>query len=593
MTYCAAWKHDGKVFLIGDSITSSESNEDLLYGKSSFGEMEGLYSRYSTRETSQKIIKINDTTAVAYSCDDQKVVLEAISFFDYLDSLSLEDVLKTICGSFGTTFELIVISKVKGQNRIYHVKEGRYYSVEDFVDIGSGKDIQDFSFNVKKIIDDSNNKNTNDVEASLASIVSLIQCMSMKHKFIKYGVGGAFFGIYLERKIFWCKDIMYHFSNESDDKNIVSIISRMDTVFYASSFNEKMRYFFDESVQKQLEKNKYLLESIVKTLNTAIPQYFVFYDFHTNAYVFIITKGYSSTENVKFWIKRQAGEVKYAILSDPLVVDSLRNNSAVGQAIPSVRFIRSHPTPFENRESFIKKNKLEMLVQDLNLSYDLDFNYYKPTRKSSHKSPFDKFVSKYRNIIVIDSHYLDQLVEEKLKYYKLAAEQLGLDLDFKLKLEAIVTKFSRQIASDNFNEYLINILIKSSLSSYLQNVLRQWKNEHSNLVVTVDHTDNYLVSNIESLVKNYYTNESYFHLDKIILFCDDLKVNEFLQYVPTINFEKENVDIILIREINGLTKMDGKFIYIVSDTLISEMYELPLECQGYAEHLIYIDLMGK
>lgn len=78
--------------------------------------------------------------------------------------------------------------------------------------------------------------------------------------------------------------------------------------------------------------------------------------------------------------------------------------------------------------------------------------------------------------------------------------------------------------------------------------------------------------------------------DKLILFCDDKEVDGVLQLVPQSNFEMENVDIILIREINGLTKMDGRFRYTVADYMIGAMFGLYYDEIAYAESLIGDDL---
>jgi hypothetical protein len=117
-------------------------------------------------------------------------------------------------------------------------------------------------------------------------------------------------------------------------------------------------------------------------------------------------------------------------------------------------------------------------------------------------------------------------------------------------------------------------------------VLDEWKNNYNNLFIIEDSNHHYLAMNISSMVKNYYLNESFFHLDKLILFCDDEEVDGILQLAPQSNYEMENVDIILIREINGLTKMDGRFRYTVSDYMIGAMFGLTYEEVAYAESLI-------
>lgn len=591
MTYCFAWKKDEKVFLVADSVTSSLSNEDFLKGTSSFGEIEGLYSKYWMQETSQKIIKINKNTAVAYSCDNEKNVLDAIANFSYLEYTGLEDILQRICDSCNGGFELIVVSKVENQNKIYHLKDSSYTEVFDFVEIGSGKSIPYLSSSIKELIDIREEEKTSDTEIYLADIVSTLQCMSLKQNFIKYGVGGVYFGLYLDQDIKWCKDFMYHFTDSGANKQLVSLICRNDTIFYASSFNEKSGYFFEKFIQEKMRENRYILEAMVKTINTVIPNYLVYYDFSSNSRVFITLDGYSSTKEVKFWIKRHSNEVKYAILSSPEVIGKLEDKSRFDKFIPSTSMVQSQPTPFRFREEFIRNVGLEEIVLDLDLIYDLDFNYINLIREAPIKSIINKSVSEYRNIVVIDAHYLDNLIQEKIKFYRQTNLDLDLSLDLDLKLEPIVERFTRQIASTNFEEYSIYMLINKKLSPYLNQIIQEtWKEKYKNLFIVEDHEESYLTTNILSVIKDYYSTEAYFHIDKVILFCDDTDVNGVLQEViPYSNFEMENIDILLIREINHLTAMDGRFRYVVSDLLIGLMFGLSVQEISYAESLIEED----
>ncbi|TFE00696.1 hypothetical protein [Jeotgalibacillus salarius] len=587
MTYCVAWKKNEHVFLLADSITSTLLEEDFLTGTSSFGEIEGLYTNYWVRETSQKIIKVNENTAVAYSCNDEKLALDVINNFYYIDTVSIKEILYMICNSYTSDeFELIVISKTEDKNRIFHLKNSKFKEIEEFISIGSGNLIPNLSSAIKEVINEYDNENQNDNGIYLANVISTLQCMSLKHHYIQYGVGGAYFGLYLGDDIKWCKDLMYHFSNNIENKNVISLLCRYDTIFYASSYNGDYRYFFDKAIQKKLKENKYVLESIVKTLNTVIPHYVVFYDFQTNSRVFITINAFSVTDQIKLWIKRCANEVKYAILPSLNIATFLRDCSASNELIPLRYMINSSPTTFIPREEFIIENGLESLVLDLDLLYDFDFKYIRLRSDALIKKRLEGSISQYRNIIIIDAHYLDTLINEKITYYRQANIEMKLGLDLNLRLEPIVKKFATQIASDRFEDYSIQLLVNKRISSYLKTIIVDWKLRYHNFFITEDNNENYLTKNIVSTIKDFYKNESFFHIDKIILFCEDPRVNEILQLVPESNFEMENVDILLIREINLLTNMDGRFRYIMSDWLIGEMYDLPYDAIGYSEMLI-------
>ncbi|MGD6874601.1 hypothetical protein ACQCU1_20795 [Sutcliffiella horikoshii] len=584
MTYCAAWKKHGKVFLIADSVTSTLNKPDSK-SISSFGEVEGLYSNYWTRETSQKILKINDFLAVAYSCEDETVVLEAISYLKYVDQMPLPAILQMICNTYTNGFDLLIISKINNVNKIYHIHNAKYKEIDDFVDIGSGKTIPNLSKSFKEIIANYGEPHQSNYGIYLSDILSTIQCISIKNDFIRYGVGGMFFGIYLDYELEWSRDMLFHVTHGGDNKNLVSVICRNNTIYYASSFNEGIRYFFDGFIKEKVKENPYLLEAIVKTINTVVPYYIIYFDKLYNSRVMVIIKGYSSTDGIKFWIKRRSNEVKYAILTSPLITQYLEDGSASNDFVPSRYIVDSPKTSYVGREEFIKHLNLDKVVQDLDQIYDLDFQYINFLGKAAIDEVIPQHISNYRNIVVIDGKYLDTLINEKISYYKQINENISLNL------EPIVSKFSTQIASDIFEDYAILILATDEVSEYLNTVLYdEWKNNYSNLFIIKDLNSHYLAINIFSIVKSYYLNESFFHLDKLILFCDDEKVDEVLQLVPQSNFEMENVDIILIREINGLTKMDGRFRYTVADYIIGAMFGLTHDEIAYAEALIGEDL---
>ncbi|MGP1906803.1 hypothetical protein ACTSEZ_01440 [Metabacillus sp. JX24] len=585
MTYCAAWKKHGKVFLVADSVTSTLNKLDSNNSISSFGEVEGLYSNYWTQETSQKIVKINDFLAVAYSCEDETVVLEAISYLKYVDQMPLPAILQMICNSYNKGFDLIVISKIDNVNKIYHLHNASYKEIDEFVDIGSGKSIPNLSKSFKEIIANYGEPHQSNYGIYLSDILSTIQCISIKNDFIKCGVGGMFFGIYLDHDLEWSRDMLYHITHGGKNKNLVSVICRNNTIYYASSFNEEFRYFFDSFIKEKVKENPYLLEAIVKTINTVVPHYLIYFDKQYNSRVMVIIKGYSSTDGIKFWIKRRSNEVNYAILTSPLITRYLEDGSASNDFVPSRYIVDSPKTPFVRREEFINQLNLEEVVRDLDQIYDLDFQYINIIGEAAIDEVIPQHISNYRNIVVIDGKYLDTLINEKTPYYKQINENISLTL------EPIVSKFSNEIASDIFEDYAIFILVTDKVSEYLNTVLfDEWKNCYSNLFIIKDPNPHYLSVNVFSIVKSYYLNESFFHIDKLILYCDDEDVDGILQLVPQSNFEMENVDIILIREINGLTKMDGRFRYTVADYMIGAMFGLAYDEIAYAEGLIGEDL---
>ncbi|MBO2945614.1 hypothetical protein JJQ72_16670 [Paenibacillus sp. F411] len=60
MTYCFAWKQNGCVFMVGDSLMSSKENDILNSNVSSIGEEHGKYGDYYVEETTSKLFRIED-----------------------------------------------------------------------------------------------------------------------------------------------------------------------------------------------------------------------------------------------------------------------------------------------------------------------------------------------------------------------------------------------------------------------------------------------------------------------------------------------------------------------------------------------------
>ena len=86
------------------------------------------------------------------------------------------------------------------------------------------------------------------------------------------------------------------------------------------------------------------------------------------------------------------------------------------------------------------------------------------------------------------------------------------------------------------------------------------------------------------MIKSYYYEEKFFLLDKLIFCCDNNETNELLTYFsPEYNMENTNPDILLIRNLNSLTEMNGRFRYVVIDYAIAFMFNLNIEQIGLLE----------
>lgn len=89
-------------------------------------------------------------------------------------------------------------------------------------------------------------------------------------------------------------------------------------------------------------------------------------------------------------------------------------------------------------------------------------------------------------------------------------------------------------------------------------------------------------------LKNYYLNDKFFHLDKFIIMEDHANTMRLLEKIlPNYNFIDKNPDVLLVRNMNGFTNMNGGLRYVVMDILIAMLMNLSYENMGVLEAIAY------
>lgn len=87
-------------------------------------------------------------------------------------------------------------------------------------------------------------------------------------------------------------------------------------------------------------------------------------------------------------------------------------------------------------------------------------------------------------------------------------------------------------------------------------------------------------------MKQYYINDSFFHLNKFIIMADNCESMEIIdEIIPEFNLSCNDPDILLIRNFNHLTAMNGKLRYIVTDYLIILILGISIKEMGELEAL--------
>jgi hypothetical protein len=590
LTYCVAWKKNNRAFMISDSAISSfqpiSPNEH-----NSFGEIEGLYDTYYVKESTLKIIKICDYMAICYSGNKESAD-EAIGYIKtMIEFFSISEILNNLKSTYGygeKQFELIILY-YENENSIYYFDGADYRIVDDFIDIGSGKNISNLSNTLQNFVSAPDNELPILPKFHLASVITFLQCSSIKNKFYNHGVGGVFFGILLDGKLNWCEDIHYYIYNESPIQfNYISVISRYDGVYSSSSFNGKIKYFYNQGTNENINRDLYIQKSIRKSLNTRIPEYLVFYSNIYNMIYIMNIQSWGHNSRFKMWIRRNDDETQVAFVFDPfhqLTLVSYENNSMYPEfcdvAFSNEQFIR--------REDFIASHLNPKDFNDLDEFFDLDLRAFELNLKYEQFNFIDAKVSNYKNIIILDYNYFCDVVQEKYELYKLSGVKIEM-----LNFAVLIEQFLPQIASSCFKDYGLFVMKNISDNRVIDGfAMNNWFQSYPNCTL-IHYEDNSYKKELPLVVfetlKNYYFNDSYFHVDKVIIGCDDEKVNDILSFAPRCNFDMISPDILLIRNFNSLTNMDGRFRYIVIDYAVSHMFNLNIDQIGLLESGFVINI---
>lgn len=582
MTYCVAWKKDGIAFLSADSAISSFAEEpDIDY--STFGEKSGLYDKIYVSESALKLIEISNKCLATYS-GNQEMALNVIEMLkNSIVYFDIETCLGNIMNSIDKDtyeLELIILVYSNGSNRIYYFGNGKYYEVEDFVEIGSGKMIPHLSNEVKLLVE-SNVELPSEPSSHLAGVITFLQCSSIKNQFFNYGVGGAFFGVQLNGNIIWADDITYYIYDDEFNMHLVSIVSRYSAVFSASSDDNVVRYFFNQGTKIDIDEDLYIQRKIRKILDTLVPNYFIFYNPQKNCVFFNEIDRWAHNSKFRYWLRRLPSETMYAFIFDPIHRMTLEMSYSDNYH-PAFYNVAFKKEKFMRREDFYSiVDKISNMSFD-DETFDIDLRAAKLDFEKKLYSDLNDNVSKYKNIILVDYEFFCEILNEKYSMYS----KHGVTMD-EFCLPLLIKQFLKQIASDNFEEYCIYVIKKAKSNFVIGGVsITNLFNEYDNCYIVDANQQNYSIEFsgvVLELIKNYYHNDDYFHLDKLIICADNQELDTVLELVPRINIELEKPDIILIRNFNRLTNMDGRFRYVVIDYAISFMFGLTMDEIGYYE----------
>ena len=593
MTYCLAWKKGKNIFMIADTAISM--NVDKLESeRNSFGEIQGLYRDYYVQEGKLKIYKITDKLAISYSGDVSQSIEIIETVYNMIPDkkdISLEDLKKLmnkIENSFNTcAVELIFIFSDKYGKYIYKFSNGKFDKC-DYAEIGNGKSIPYFSEHIKSIINEFYNINQTP-EYYLSMIISVIQCYIMRNNTFKHGVGGVMTGVMLGNKVKWFRDHEYYiFDDDIRDADTVSVVVRNNSVFSSSDIDGGIRYMINSIIDKDMWENLYKREAIVKSLNTKNAFYYTFYSKKYNVAYFMEVNGCVHNSCFRRYVRRDKEKTHYAYMFNPNFTNHFKEYNSYQERMPSVIEIKAKEINYiSHSEALNTCSKSDVKSRCEYEDFDFDFanHNYKNFDISMIKG-IKSCIDKYHNIVVIDYPYLIDAIEEKINLYK-EFRDFNIE-DF--NIEKIVDIFMKQIVEDDFDKYLFITVkpkdYKKKILNYnIEESLKEYKNFYN---IDIDNFRWNFNGIIFELIKNYYINDLFFHLDKFIIISDNKETSNIIDtIIPRYNYRYENPDILLVRNLNELTNMNGELRYMVIDYVVAMILNLSIEEYGMLESLAY------
>ncbi|MBA9010978.1 hypothetical protein [Clostridium saccharobutylicum] len=143
----------------------------------------------------------------------------------------------------------------------------------------------------------------------------------------------------------------------------------------------------------------------------------------------------------------------------------------------------------------------------------------------------DNNIYEQHNIVIIDYRYLFDTILEKYNEYNFA--QINLK---NLNLESLITTCFSNIASSNFEKYGFYIIKDKNDPCIINDFsIYDWICSYNNCKIheTLNSKSKDALSKFTfEAIKKYYFDERYFGIDKLIICCDNIDINEVLSYVP-------------------------------------------------------------
>ncbi|KIL74124.1 hypothetical protein [Bacillus badius] len=561
MTYCFAWKSDGEIYIVADSLTSAKSEAafEREATLSSVGELYGEYNSYFIAETNTKIY-VKNNIVVAYAGKDTKIFEDVKNNLDLMiDHLTPEQIISYLP-------EILVESElilgVKNENnKLYHLNNYGFKEIDGYIAIGSGSKIPDLN-NLMQDFTVTYPDPSYEPRKKLTAATAYLQMISIKNNFLGYFVGGTFCGVCIHKEIEWNDDLLYFFYDEKfENKKLINFIIRKNSIITGSDFTGLTKLFQYEEMD-EIEFRK-MSRYIHKCISSYIPRYVVFYSFEFNNIYFCDIYKYTHTALMRIFQRR--GKVsRTELFTSPFLLENflLKNKNDEKFIIP-FNYLDTSPVPYVPRDQ---------LIENVENIWDVDFGYENfDYPLESIELPieisdvFKSQIEEYENIIIVNFEYLESKILELKNFYN------GLNVSFdSLKiLTGICKRIEKDFEIDN-----IKILLFSKRYEFFYNRM-------ANLEMYLNQADCSYKLFTETLLLNYYQDDRYYHLNKIFIIDDSPHLNDLFEIFPDYNRYQDEADIFMVKNQNRESQVLYSPYYYNADILISKIAGLSDEALGW------------
>lgn len=544
-----------------------------------------MYGNYYVQEGTLKIYTISENIVLSFAGDTHLANDIIENIYNLVKLMDMKNWMKVISNTYeGANIQIIIAESYEScKNTIYYFNGSTFKEVES-CEIGNGKDLRYFSKDVNSIVDCFYNV-ANDDNDYLAMVLGVIQCYMIKNNTFTNGVGGTLSGLILNSKIKWFRDLEYYiFDDDIRNGSTMSVISRRSSVFSSSDLDGGTRYMLNPFEDKLIWDDLYYRNGIIKSLNTKNAYYYFFYNNKYNVIAFLKVNGQTQNIHFKRWIRRDKENTDYAYSFNPDFQGFFARFDSSMERLPNLMELEVV------RDRYMPHDEVNLLCDPVDVKrvnnkkkMDFDFNEFEYNNYDKSKlQNVKKTIDKYHNLVLIDFSYFCDAINEKITLIKSVRECSPEQLN----LAAIVDSFLKQIIPDEFIKYRI-IVIKDNKDNRIISGcdMKEYFLNYSNCIVIDSNDFSYdLCGTLFQLMKNFYLNDTFFHLDKFIIMSDNIDINSILiKITPEFNFANSNPDIILVRNMNHFTNMDGRFRYLVIDYLIIAMLGISLDEFGKIE----------